>query len=168
MSNAFQDIPKDKNSHIETLNKNISHQERNDLYKLCKIPLSIAEKTLPLLPFHQAHRHKELLNNFNGKRIKIAPKSSASAFVVEIADRIMGPRFLPGTLLVIEPKYSLEHEGFVLIHQHHSKKVIFRRYLYEDGEVELETLDDETDAMPLQYQDKIIGVVTEARLDFRF
>lgn len=143
----------------------ISQQEREDLYKLCNIP-TMVEKTLPLIPFHQSHRHKELLVNFAGKRIKIAPKASADAFVVEVMNVDMAPRFLPGTLLVIEPKYPLNQKGFALIYVHATQQVIFRKYEYEDGVVEIKTLKEGEDGVALEPQDKIVGVVTETRLDF--
>ena len=143
----------------------ISQQERDDLYKLCNIATQ-TEKALPLIPFYQAHRYKELLANFTGRRIKIAPKASADAFVVEVMSIDMAPRFLPGTLLVVEPKCSLNQKGFALFFIHATQQVTFRKYTYEDGVVEIKTLKEGDDGASLERQDKIIGSVTETRLDF--
>ncbi len=167
MKAEFYGIPKHTDHQCGDLSAMIPTHEREALYNLCKIPMQPAQKELPLIPFAQAHRHKELLANFSGKRVNIAPNASAAAFVTEVVTTDMAPRFPLTTLLVVEPNMKPRNRGFVLVYVHELKKILLRKYVVEDDDVELQTNDDRADPLPFTYQDKIIGVVTEAKFEFK-
>ena len=141
----------------------LTTNERTLLYKKCKLTTKSLQKTLSVVPFNKAHDFERLLSNFSGKQITMPTNASDTAFIVELNDLSMLPRFLPGTLLVVEPSLTPHDRDFVLAYIHADSKMVFRRYSMEDGDddVELETMDDDADPISLSHEDKIIGVVSQ-------
>lgn len=149
----------------------MTEQERVLLYAKCGIPLRKPHRPLPLLELQEVGRCKQVLANFSGKTIELEATTvagDAAAFAVKVIAADMAPRFMPGTILIATPKLNPRNRDFVLAYIHEYGRVLFRQYVIEDGEVELEIVDGAPDqeTIQLSYQDRILAVVTETRFEF--
>ena len=141
--------------------------ERQFLYDKCFSDMTAFKKRFPVLTFDEAFYQKRILTNFFGGHITMETHADDGCFVVTVTPIIeISNRFAPGTQLVVNPNLKPSNGDFVLVYVHEQLKVLFRKYVIEDYEVALESTVEELQATALTYQDKIIGVVTESRLDF--
>ncbi len=148
----------------------LSSNERSALYTKCNIAENALceqnEMTIPLISLKNAHLHKELLSSFSGEHAKIGSNPSKAAFAVSVVDTDMSERFLPGTLLLVEPNLKPKNGNFVLAYLYEAQKILFRQYILDEDDIELHTTDDEADPISFTYQDRVIGVVTETKFYF--
>ena len=122
-------------------------------------------RVLPLMVLDQPVSGNLMLAIFSGKTVTIEDSEAPeNAFVVDVPDDSLEPRFAKGTHLVAVKREP--HSGaMVLVYSHEERKVSVCYYFKERGQPMLVSLIEK--APTSNSQDDIIGVVVEARYHFK-
>lgn len=127
-----------------------------EMYNLPLITLSDAT-TWPLC------RNELILKTYVQTNIQI----SEFAYAIRLRDSTMTPMFPDGTLLIIEPNHQYKHRDFVVAQLSGEKKAIFKQLLIDGPKKYLKSVDREYPPIEMQIKDHILGVMLQARIDFR-
>lgn len=123
--------------------------------------------TLPLITLAQA------TSWLNGQQINLHTqvqtdlKTSLSAFALQLKDSTMYPMFPDGTLLIIEPSQIPSHKDFVVVQIDDHPQAIFKQLLIDGKDRYLKSVNNDYPTLKMQKKDKILGVMLQARIDFR-
>ena len=93
-----------------------------------------------------------------------APKT---VFAVTLNDSSMKPLFPLGSILVIDPEQTPKDSDYVLVNLPDQKKVIFKQLLSDGHHYLLKSLNPDFPTVPLAHTDHVIGIMIQARIDFR-
>ncbi len=89
-----------------------------------------------------------------------------NCFSLKIDDESMWPRFAAGTTLIVNPILNPKNRDFVVCYLGKERKVICRQYLSENNIKILKPINQSLSSIKIGKNDRIIGVVTQARNDF--
>jgi SOS-response transcriptional repressor LexA len=124
-------------------------------------------KHLPLLTLHEAANYRTAIAGFAGQRVAIDSQVSDQSFVVKSSGKAMAGQFPEGTLLVVDPAETPHDGDFVLASVKKIPEAIFRQLVMGDMSSYLVAIDPSFTTVELTRTDHIIGVVVEAKLNFR-
>jgi SOS-response transcriptional repressor LexA len=94
-------------------------------------------------------------------------KVNNSTFAIRLAESTMTPMFPEGTLLIIDPNQSYSNKDFVLAHRKNHKQAEFKQLLIDGDNLYLKPLNPDFKSVQLTKDCKILGVMVQARIDFR-
>lgn len=94
-------------------------------------------------------------------------KVSDQAYAIRLKDSTMYPMFPDGTLLIIEPMQQAVHLDFVVARLKGCQTGIFKQLLLDGKNRYLKSSNNDYRPILLGKQDKILGVMLQARIDFR-
>lgn len=120
-------------------------------------------KQFPIITQIEAKDYKRVLSSFSGRRMGFETKASDESFIIEVSGKAMEPRFGPGTAIVVDPTATVKDGDYVLAYVHKISEVLFRQYVLSDSSTHLVPSADGFSSINMAKDDKIIGVVTEAK-----
>jgi SOS-response transcriptional repressor LexA len=126
--------------------------------------------TVPLISLSLAidwPRNRDPLLGTQYEYIPTDIKPSPEAYAIRLKDSTMYPMFPDGSLLIIEPKQAYFHRDFVLAHLKGQPHAIFKQILIDGNELYLKSITSDFRSLQLDKHDKILGVMLQARMDFR-
>jgi SOS-response transcriptional repressor LexA len=94
-------------------------------------------------------------------------KISNLAYAIRLKDSTMYPMFPDGTLLIIEPTQKYAHRDFVIAHLKNHTQAIFKQLLIDGNQTYLKSVNSDYPLIKLQPLDQILGIMLQARIDFR-
>ncbi len=94
-------------------------------------------------------------------------KTSDLGYAIRLKDSTMYPMFPDGTLLIIDPTQEFQHRDFVIANLKGQTQGIFKQVLIEGKDKYLKSVNADYPPQKLNKDDKIIGVMLQARIDFR-
>lgn len=94
-------------------------------------------------------------------------KTSPNAYAIKLKDSTMYPMFPDGTLLIIEPNHPEKHRDFVVARLQSEEKAIFKQLLIDGPKRYLRSVNRDYPPIELTANDQILGVMLQARIDFR-
>jgi transcriptional regulator with XRE-family HTH domain len=94
-------------------------------------------------------------------------ETSDKGFAIRLKDSTMYPMFPDGTLLIIEPLQEACHKDFVIAHLKNQPQATFKQLLVDGNTRYLKTINRDFPPQKLSKADKIMGVMLQARIDFR-
>lgn len=94
-------------------------------------------------------------------------KITAAAYAIRLKDSTMYPMFPDGTLLIIEPNQPYRHKDFVVAYLESESQAVFKQLLIDGNHHYLKSVNNEYPLKQLEPSDKILGVMMQARIDFR-
>ena len=149
----------------------------DQLLGLQPIPKSIDKETttstttfIPLFSWKDAATRSSStdIKQYNKHRQWIETESfNKNCFSMKVLDDSMWPQFTEGTMLIINPALQPKNRDFIICRLAKERKVIFRQYLNEDNNKILRPINQALPSIKISKNDKIIGVVTQARNDFK-
>ena len=86
---------------------------------------------------------------------------------MKVLDDSMWPQFIEGTMLIINPALKPKNRDFVIYYLKKEQEVVFRQYIFENDNKILKAINQALPSIKINKNDKIIGVVTQARNDFK-
>jgi SOS-response transcriptional repressor LexA len=111
-------------------------------------------------PHHKTHQTTNIF-------IQTDIKTSEFGYAIRLKDSTMYPMFPDGTLLIIEPNQASTHRDFVVAHLSNEPQAIFKQLLIDGKNYYLKSVNKDYPRYKLGKNDKIIGVMLQARIDFR-
>lgn len=123
---------------------------------------------VPLITLQQAllwPNNKEQLSPLNFVQTDVM--SSEAAYAIRLKDSTMYPMFPDGTLLIIDPKQPYSHRDFVIAAPKGHTQAIFKQLLIDGNRMFLKSVSSDFKTMNLTKHCKILGVMLQARIDFR-
>jgi SOS-response transcriptional repressor LexA len=130
--------------------------------------------SIPLITWDQTtewQKHSEdLKKDANTQWVYTDVTASDKCFAVSMRGDSMVPRFQEGTLLVLEPSLTPHNRDFVLVLLKGQKEPIFRQIFIDGAESYLKALNTdfkEIKSFEAGHGHIILGVMTQARMDFR-
>lgn len=122
---------------------------------------------LPILTFNEAAKYEQILKNFMGQHINLDIEGiSDESFAIYSIGTAMSGRFPEGTLLIVDPNAKPADGDYVLALISKLPEAIFRQLVYGETGKFLYAHDPRYQTHKLTGSDKIIGKVTEARMQF--
>lgn len=91
---------------------------------------------------------------------------SKNSYAIQLSDSTMQPRFVEGTLLIIDPKYSPENQDFIVAQIYHQKKSTFKQFLIDGESHYLKPLNPDFPIIKMTPNDRILGTMVQARIDY--
>lgn len=89
------------------------------------------------------------------------------AFALKVKDVTMAPRFVEGTLLIVDPARTPADRDFAILYVEGQKNAIFKQILKDGNDTYLKPLNPDFQTTLLDpSQHRIIGTVVQARDDF--
>jgi SOS-response transcriptional repressor LexA len=122
--------------------------------------------SLPLISLKEAlcwPQTEQPINTF----VQTDAKTSSLAYGVRLKDSTMYPMFPDGTLLIIEPTQESKHRDFIVAHLKNQPQAIFKQLLIDGKDRYLKAVSSDYPTKKLGINDKILGVMLQARIDFR-
>lgn len=124
-------------------------------------------KNLPVLNLIEAVDYTNVIAGFKGQRIFIDAPVSNEAFIVRSTGKAMAGQFPEGTLLVVDPKAVPIHGDYVIAKIKKIPEALFRQLNRGATSSYLTALNPNFCSINLTKDDEIIGVVVEAKMNFR-
>jgi SOS-response transcriptional repressor LexA len=91
---------------------------------------------------------------------------SKNTYAIQLNDSTMQPRFVEGTLLIINPEDTAEDQDFVVVHTSDQKRVTCKQFL-SDGETQyLKPLNPDFPIIQMNKNHRILGRMVQARFDY--
>jgi SOS-response transcriptional repressor LexA len=123
---------------------------------------------LPLITLNQAISWPQKRNEFSiTTHVQTDIEITESAYAIRLKDSTMYPMFPDGTLLIIEPNHAYEHRDFVVVFLKDENRAIFKQLLIDGSRRYLKSINKDYPSISLTANDKILGVMLQARIDFR-
>lgn len=94
---------------------------------------------------------------------------SKAAYALRTPDQSMEPIFPRGTIVIIDPERSPKHRDFTLVQINGQSTACLRQMLVENQQTIVQALNADASAVSrhvLQAQDRLLGVMVQAKLDF--
>lgn len=130
-------------------------------------------KPIPHISWAQAGKLLQTNFDFNAS----IPKWSATdlevsdkAFAITMEGDSMYPRFPEGTLFIIEPEQKITNRDFILLLPNDSVTPLFKQILIDGSDYYIKSLSKdfkEIKKISLNVDHKIIGVMVQARMEYR-
>jgi len=132
---------------------------------------SKAYTEVPLINWEDATRWPETKQKQTSRYVISDVKNiSASSFALEIKDEAMSPQFPKGSIIIVDPTIrEVKDRQLVVARIANFDKAVFRLLLVDATQRYLKTLSPDLDAFKmihLTQNDKILGIVVQARMDF--
>jgi SOS-response transcriptional repressor LexA len=89
-----------------------------------------------------------------------------NCFSLKIDDESMWPQFAAGTILVVNPALNPKNRDFIVCYLSKERRGICRQYLSENNIKILKPINQSLPSIKIGKNDKIVGVITQARNDF--
>ncbi len=124
--------------------------------------------TIPLLNWEQVINwpvKKESLNIEKQESTEMAV--SKDAYALRVKDTTMLPRFPENTLLIVDPLLQPNDRDFVIAHIFGQKQALFRQFLLNGDDIYLKPLNADFNMQMIDKKSKILGVMVQARMDFK-
>lgn len=103
------------------------------------------------------------------KTLWVEDKINAAAFALVLPDASMFPVFPKGSLIIIDPDKAAKDRSYVLVALKDHSEALFRQLLIDANKQYLKPLSPDLEhfpMIPLSQEDKICGVLVQARKDF--
>ncbi len=121
---------------------------------------------VPLLGWEQAlHWPKQRIINplMVGTNLPIGKQG----FALRVKDTTMAPRFVEGTLLIVDPDHPAKDRSFIIAHIEGQKYVVFKQILKDGDDIYLKPLNPDFKTTVVdKTKCRVIGCVIQARDDF--
>lgn len=125
-------------------------------------------KQIPLLGWEQSLEWPNLKNQPDlTQSISSDLLLSEHAFALKVSDNTMEPRFPEGTLLIIDPEVKATNRDFAVVHIEGQKTPTFKQILMDGTVFYLKPLNPDFKPFPLDMPHRFLGVVVQARMDFK-
>lgn len=122
---------------------------------------------IPLLTLNDVPNWTQPLNTIMvNTRVTTDLKLSSQGYALRLVDSTMYPLFPDNTLLIIEPNRVAGHRDFVIAQLKNHQTVIFKQLLFDGEDRYLKSIDPNYPILKLEKQDKLHGVMLQARIDF--
>ena len=126
-------------------------------------------KKIPIISFQEAAVWPTIMDDYKPIHTLFTEGNvSAKAFALLLNDNAMFPLFSEGSKIVIDPEKTPKNRSYVLVLIHNQQNVIFRQLITEGEKPYLKSLSPDLQFQPLflKEQDRILGVLTEARKSY--
>lgn len=91
---------------------------------------------------------------------------SKNSYAIQLNDSTMQPRFIEGTLLIINPEYHPENQDFVVAQPYNQKIATFKQFLIDGENHYLKPLNPDFPIIKITPNDRILGTMVQARIDY--
>lgn len=88
-----------------------------------------------------------------------------SCFAVKLTGEAMFPQFQDGSILIVNPTLEPKNRSMVIAKKQAEKVVLFRQLIIDGHQKYLSPVNTVFEAIPIEKEDSIIGVVIQARRD---
>lgn len=122
---------------------------------------------LPLISFKEIVEWPDKKLHVTGTYLQTDIQTSPFAYAIRLKDSTMYPMFPDGTILIIEPNQEYKHLDFVIAHLKKQSQPIFKQLLIDGQEKYLKSISPDYPPVKLGKNDRILGVMLQARIDFR-
>jgi SOS-response transcriptional repressor LexA len=92
--------------------------------------------------------------------------SHKNCLALKVKDESMWPQFAEGTILIVNPNIKPKNRDFVVCYLSEEKQTVYRQYLENDNNQILKPLNSAFPTIKLSKNDKIIGVIVQAKNNF--
>lgn len=94
-------------------------------------------------------------------------KHNDKPYALRVLDNTMEPRFLPNTLLIVDPTLTPNNGDFVVVNFPDQSIALFKQILFDGQDVYLKSLNSDFQIIKSESNHSFLGVVVEARFDCR-
>lgn len=101
------------------------------------------------------------------KWVSTDAKVSDDAYALAAKGEAMAPYFLEGTKLIIDPSCKPNDRDFVVVCPKDQNQATLKQLFYDGEEIYLKPLNPEFKTHKMTPTDKVLGVMVQARVDFR-
>lgn len=123
---------------------------------------------IPLLEWEQALEWPNLAGvNKPTRSISADLNLSSKAFALKVKDTTMEPRFPEGTIILIDPEMQPTNRDFAVVYVDGHKIPTFKQILIDGNSTYLKPLNPDFKSIHLDKNYKFLGVVVQARMDFK-
>lgn len=131
---------------------------------------SMKQQIVRIIDWEQACNWKNILSDSEmlktSKRISIDSASNQNIFALNVVGDAMSPQFHEGTILIVDPDKTPKNRDFVIACVDETQDVMFRQ-LFTEGKFRfLKAANHTFSSYEMKQNDKIIGVVIQARNEF--
>lgn len=98
--------------------------------------------------------------------IDVEPSINGKCFGVKVVGESMWPDFTEGTLIIVDPSKEPKHRNYVLCQLHQDNEIIFRQLIIDGSEKLLKPINYNYKSKPLTNDDKILGVIIQAKNNY--
>ena len=123
---------------------------------------------IPLLTWEQAVEWPDLKDHSKPTQsISTDMTLSAHAYALVVRDTTMEPRFPEGTILVIDPSLEPRDRDYGIVYVEGNKLPTFKQILIDGDATYLKPLNPDFKTVLLDKKHKFLGVMVQARMDFK-
>ncbi len=101
------------------------------------------------------------------KWVSTDAKVSSDAYALAAKGEAMAPYFIEGTKLIIDPACKPNDRDFVVICPKGQNRATLKQLFYDGDDIYLKPLNPEFKTARMDGSDKLLGVMIQARIDFR-
>jgi len=129
--------------------------------------------TIPVITWEQATSWPKLRSQLKkqtwGNWVSTDAVVGPNAFALMMQGDSMAPRFPDGTILIFDPSFEPQNRDFVAVIQKGQKLASFKQLLIDGQDKYLKPINSEfkTTQITDEHEQKFIGVLVQARMDFR-
>jgi hypothetical protein len=101
--------------------------------------------------------------------IEVSCTVSEQAYALTVKDPTMSPRFIEGTLLIVEPNLTPDSGDFVIVELDPSHEPTFKQVFFDGGDIYLKPLNTDFKMIHLEKNAdcRFLGVVVESKLTLK-
>jgi SOS-response transcriptional repressor LexA len=92
---------------------------------------------------------------------------SEKAYALAVKDTTMEPRFPENTIIIVDPAIQPTNRDFAVVHLEGQKHPTFKQILIDGDTAYIKPLNPDFKAQLLDKKYKFLGVVVQARMDFK-
>lgn len=123
---------------------------------------------IPLLSWEQAANWPNLGESSKPTQtISTDLNLNENSYALTVKDVTMEPRFPEGTVLIVDPNLQPQDRDFVIVHINGQKLPSFKQVLIDGDNVYLKPLNPDFKTVLLDKQHKFLGVMVQARMNFK-
>jgi SOS-response transcriptional repressor LexA len=122
---------------------------------------------LPLIDFEQAITWPNNREQIECKlKIYTDIDVSDEAYALQVCDSTMLPRFIEGTILVVDPNSQQKNRDFVIAQHQQHQQATFQQLLIEGCQRYLKPLNTAFPPQAMQEEDMVLGTVVQTKLNY--
>ncbi len=120
----------------------------------------------PLVSLADAYHLNEcILNNTSLEKIVVSSKFEKDVFAVKLVGNSMAPRFIEGSILIVDRSQNPRDGDFVLAHASIIPEAIFRQYITGSNGNYLVAFNDKFNPIKIDDSTQVIGKIIEIRTE---
>ncbi|MBF0628218.1 MAG: LexA family transcriptional regulator [Magnetococcales bacterium] len=129
---------------------------------IARIPLISWEEAKAYTPETAESHHPENVKSW----IPVAPKTSTTAYALQVSDDSMEPEFKEGEMIIVDPTMQAEHNRFVVARSADDSRVSLKQLIVHGSRQYMKPLNSRYPLIEVQGELIISGVVTAKYKDY--